>query len=236
MDDARGTRAGRGVEAAAGAASRRSPTRSRATTAVELAGAARALRRGAGADRRDVGERDDGALARALADDELVAHLLLLHGLHPVPLEERVREALDEVRPYLDSHGGDVELLGVEDGVVRLRLQGSCSGCPSSAVTLKLAIEDAIHRRAPEVEASRPRRRSRRAAARLLQIELAPAAARRPSGAWATAGGLPELAGGGTAAQGRSPASRCCSCGSAARTTPTGRRARPARRRSRTAS
>ena len=59
---------------------------------------------------------DDGALAEALAGDELVAHLLLLHGLHPVPLEERVRGALDEVRPYLDSHGGDVELLGVEDG------------------------------------------------------------------------------------------------------------------------
>jgi Fe-S cluster biogenesis protein NfuA len=55
------------------------------------------------------------------------------------------------MRPYLDSHGGDVRLLGVEDGVVRLELQGSCSGCPSSAVTLKLAVEEAIHKAAPDV-------------------------------------------------------------------------------------
>jgi Fe-S cluster biogenesis protein NfuA len=99
-----------------------------------------------------VAERDvDGSLAEALAGDELVAHLLLLHGLHPVPLERRVGEALAEVRPYLESHGGNVELLGIEEGVVRLQLQGSCSGCPSSAVTLKLAVEEAIHKAAPDV-------------------------------------------------------------------------------------
>ncbi len=62
-----------------------------------------------------IADRDaDGELARALASDELVSHLLLLHGLHPVPLETRVREALAEVRPYLESHGGDVELLEIE--------------------------------------------------------------------------------------------------------------------------
>jgi Fe-S cluster biogenesis protein NfuA len=94
---------------------------------------------------------EDGSLAAALAGDDLVAHLLLLHGLHPVPVEERVRAALEEVRPYLESHGGDVELLGVADGVVRLRLEGSCSGCPSSSATLKLAIEDAIAKAAPDV-------------------------------------------------------------------------------------
>jgi Fe-S cluster biogenesis protein NfuA len=97
-------------------------------------------------------ERADEELLATLADDELVAHLLLLHGLHPVALEERVRGALDEVRPYLVSHEGDVELLGLEDGVVRLRLQGTCNGCPSSTATLKLAIEDAIRKAAPEVE------------------------------------------------------------------------------------
>jgi Fe-S cluster biogenesis protein NfuA len=90
-------------------------------------------------------------MAGELAQDELLAHLLLLHGLHPVPLEHRVREALDEVRPYLAAHGGDVELLGVEDGVARLRLKGSCSGCPSSALTLKHAVEEAITRAAPDV-------------------------------------------------------------------------------------
>ena len=67
-----------------------------------------------------------------VARDELVGGLLLLHGLHPVPLEERVVRALDKVRPYLDSHGGSVELLGVEGGVARLRLRGSCKTCPSS--------------------------------------------------------------------------------------------------------
>jgi Fe-S cluster biogenesis protein NfuA len=88
-----------------------------------------------------------------VADDELVAHLLLLHGLHPVPLEDRVRGALDEVRPYLEQHGGDVELLGLQGGVAHLRLQGTCNGCPSSTATLKLAIEDAVQRAAPDIEA-----------------------------------------------------------------------------------
>jgi Fe-S cluster biogenesis protein NfuA len=90
--------------------------------------------------------------ARLLAGDELVAHLLLLHDLHPVPVEQRVRDALVGVRPYLESHGGDVELLAVEDGVVRLRLQGSCDGCPASAMTLQSAIEEAVLAAAPDVE------------------------------------------------------------------------------------
>jgi len=86
------------------------------------------------------------------ARDELVRSLLLLYGLHPVDLETRVREALDKTRPYLRSHGGNVELVGIEpDGAVRLRMQGSCHGCPSSAVTLKLAIEQAIRDAAPDV-------------------------------------------------------------------------------------
>src|ERR687891_1260249 len=88
----------------------------------------------------------------AFAEDELVSHLLLLHGLHPLDLETRVIKALEEVRPYLKSHGGNVELLGVEGGVARLRMQGSCSGCPSSTMTLKLAIEEAIQKAAPDLE------------------------------------------------------------------------------------
>jgi Fe-S cluster biogenesis protein NfuA len=86
-----------------------------------------------------------------LADDGLVSSLLVLHGLHPLDVETRVLRALDRVRPYLGSHGGDVSLLGVDDGVVRLRLEGSCHGCPSSTVTMKLAIERAIEEAAPEV-------------------------------------------------------------------------------------
>jgi Fe-S cluster biogenesis protein NfuA/nitrite reductase/ring-hydroxylating ferredoxin subunit len=91
------------------------------------------------------------ALAERFAADDLVASLLLVHGLHPYDVERRVSDALDSVRPYLGSHGGDVSLLGVEGGVVRLQFQGSCKSCPSSSVTLELAVEDAVRAAAPEV-------------------------------------------------------------------------------------
>jgi Fe-S cluster biogenesis protein NfuA len=93
------------------------------------------------------------ALIDGLARDELVGSLLLLHGLHPLDLETRVRQALDRVRPYLHSHGGDVELLDLSEGAVRLRMNGSCHGCPSSAATLKSTIEEAIYAAAPDVAA-----------------------------------------------------------------------------------
>ena len=153
-------------------------------------------------------EREADGLVEALTGDELVSHLLLLHDLHPVSVEARVRGALEDVRPYLDSHGGDVELVAVEDGVVRLRLAGSCDGCPSSAMTLKLAIEEAVLKAAPEVErveadgaAPEPEPGNG-----LLQLTVAGGARANGAGskppdsdgAWATAGALPELANGGT--------------------------------------
>ncbi|HKX32126.1 MAG TPA: NifU family protein [Blastocatellia bacterium] len=98
---------------------------------------------------------ESGETGRALIDDfandHLVSSLLLLYGLHPLPLEARVRQALERVRPRLHSHRGDVELVGVVEGVVRLRLLGSCHGCASSAMTLKLAIEEAIYEAAPDL-------------------------------------------------------------------------------------
>lgn len=90
-------------------------------------------------------------LIDTLAEDDLVGSLLLLHGLHPMPLEARVQQALEKVRPYLQSHNGDVEVLGIRDGVVQLRLRGNCEGCPASALTLKLAVEEAIYEAAPDV-------------------------------------------------------------------------------------
>lgn len=90
-------------------------------------------------------------LAQAFAADDLVASLLLVHGLHPHGTERRVADALAAVRPYLGSHGGDVTLLGVTDGVVRLQLLGSCRSCPSSSVTLELAVQDAVRAAAPEI-------------------------------------------------------------------------------------
>ena len=86
-----------------------------------------------------------------LAADGVVASLLLIHDLYPVPLEERVLQALERVRPYMESHGGDVELLGVSDGIARLRLEGSCSSCQASSVTLELAVRKALMETAPDL-------------------------------------------------------------------------------------
>ena len=98
------------------------------------------------------GEGEPGrAIVDRLTADPLVEGLLLLHGLHPLDVDARIQRALDRVRPYLGSHAGGVQYLGVIDGVARLRLEGSCHGCPSSTVTVQLAIEGAVQDAAPEV-------------------------------------------------------------------------------------
>ncbi len=93
------------------------------------------------------------AIIDQLAADELVGSLFILHGLHPDDFATRVRKALVSVRPYLGSHGGDVELVQADEatGVVRLRMAGSCETCPSSMLTVKLAVETAIKEVAPEL-------------------------------------------------------------------------------------
>lgn len=94
------------------------------------------------------------AALRFLADDPLVSALLLVHGLHPLNVRERVELALERVRPYLRSHNGGVELAQIDDqGVVYLRLHGTCNGCPASLLTVRLAIERLIEELAPEVTA-----------------------------------------------------------------------------------
>jgi Fe-S cluster biogenesis protein NfuA/nitrite reductase/ring-hydroxylating ferredoxin subunit len=97
------------------------------------------------------GGNGSGGLLSKLADDPLVSSLLLVHSLHPVDTETRIVQALDQVRPYLASHGGDVTFLGLREGVAQLRLEGSCHGCDSSLVTMKLALERAVEEAAPEV-------------------------------------------------------------------------------------
>jgi Fe-S cluster biogenesis protein NfuA/nitrite reductase/ring-hydroxylating ferredoxin subunit len=93
-----------------------------------------------------------GPLLDRFVEDKFVEALLVLHGLHPVDVDTRIEGALARVRPYLGSHAGGVEYLGVdEDGVAHLKLEGSCHGCPSSTVTVKLTIEQAIAEVAPEV-------------------------------------------------------------------------------------
>ena len=135
----------------------------------------------------------------AFAEDELVSHLLLLHGLHPLDLKTRVIMALEEVRPYLQSHGGNVKLLGVKEGVARLRMQGSCSGCPSSTVTLRLAIEEAIQKTAPDledIEAEGVAEEPKLAPTIVAGPTLRKKEKKRPQedgASWTVVGGLPQL-------------------------------------------
>jgi Fe-S cluster biogenesis protein NfuA len=130
----------------------------------EVAGAAEELAEllmdmyGAGLERilELLAEQPEGAEQfRRVISDELVSGLLVLHDLHPDDTATRADRALESVRPYLGSHAGDVDLIGVveEDGgpVVKLALKGSCDGCPSSAITVQTAIEAALATACPEV-------------------------------------------------------------------------------------
>ncbi|HOF88123.1 MAG TPA: NifU family protein [Armatimonadota bacterium] len=67
-------------------------------------------------------------------------------------MEEKVRAALDEIRPFLQADGGDVELVGLdEDGTVRVKLVGACGGCPMAQMTLQAGVERVVKERVPEV-------------------------------------------------------------------------------------
>jgi Fe-S cluster biogenesis protein NfuA len=90
-------------------------------------------------------------LLDVLGQDPLLRGLLLIHGLHPVDLKTRLGAALNKVRPYMESHGGNVELLSLENDVARLRLQGACKTCPSSSVTMELALRGAIEEFCPDL-------------------------------------------------------------------------------------
>lgn len=67
-------------------------------------------------------------------------------------MKEKVEAVLEKVRPMLQSDGGDIELVDVEDGVVSVRLTGACGACPSSTMTLKMGVERAIQQEIPEVK------------------------------------------------------------------------------------
>lgn len=97
------------------------------------------------------GNEGDHLTQQLLADD-MVASLLLLHGLHPEDMETRVLRAVDKVRPRLQPHGGDVEVVGVENGAVRLRLHKNGGGCASTGATLKAMVEDAVTEAAPDAD------------------------------------------------------------------------------------
>lgn len=79
-----------------------------------------------------------------LADDPVVHLLLSLHGIIRPDLMIEARQVLDGVRPSLQSHGGDVELVQVDDGVAYVRLQGACNGCSMASVTMRKGVEEAL--------------------------------------------------------------------------------------------
>jgi nitrite reductase/ring-hydroxylating ferredoxin subunit/Fe-S cluster biogenesis protein NfuA len=110
-------------------------------------------------------------ISRGELDHPIARALLAMYDLAPVEDRVLVEEALDEIRPYIHSHGGQVDLLEVEDGVVHLRLAGACDGCAGSATTLNRGIEEALRARYPgfrEIVAHPPERREP-----LLQIKRA---------------------------------------------------------------
>jgi Fe-S cluster biogenesis protein NfuA len=67
-------------------------------------------------------------------------------------IENKVKETLEEIRPKIQADGGDIELVAIENGVVKVRLKGACVGCPMSALTLKQGVERTIKNKVPEVK------------------------------------------------------------------------------------
>lgn len=104
---------------------------------------------------------DHHDLLRLAASDPAIAELLDLYDLVPISEEALVERALEKVRPYIQSHGGQLEVLEVRGGIVRVRLAGSCAGCSGSAMTLKRGVETALREDFPgflsmEVEEPEP--------------------------------------------------------------------------------
>lgn len=113
------------------------------------------------------------ALAQGDAGNPAAQALLAIYGLVDLEPWELVEGALDRVRPYVTSHGGEIELLDIDeaDGIVRVRMSGACDGCAASAMTLRRGIETAIREDWPEVRevvADQPRGGG---GPQLLQIE-----------------------------------------------------------------
>ncbi len=98
----------------------------------------------------DAGEPGMNIIDR-LGRDPLVSSVLILYGLHPEDLETRVTKAVDRVRPQLRKQGCQVELLGVSDGAIRLRVETGSHTCGSTGKTLQATLEGAIYDAAPDL-------------------------------------------------------------------------------------
>jgi Fe-S cluster biogenesis protein NfuA/nitrite reductase/ring-hydroxylating ferredoxin subunit len=113
-------------------------------------------------------------LAAGDMENPIAQALLMMYDLVPVEDRIQVEEALDEIRPYIESHGGELELLDVEDGVVHVRMSGACHGCAGSAMTLRRGIEEKLRERYAgfrEIVAHDPEAPAGSNGSGLLQIE-----------------------------------------------------------------
>jgi Fe-S cluster biogenesis protein NfuA len=95
----------------------------------------------------DTGQQTIDELGR----DPLISSILVLYGLHPLDLESRVAQAVERVRPQVRKAGGELDLLGIENGAVRLHLQVSGHGCGSTGKSLKKLVEDSLYEAAPDM-------------------------------------------------------------------------------------
>ena len=98
----------------------------------------------------ETGDAGRNSLA-SLGNDPLLCGLMVLYGVHPLSLEERVRRAVERVRPQVQKQGGKVELLDVSDSLVRVSISSSGNGCHSSPEALNSLVEQAMREAAPEV-------------------------------------------------------------------------------------
>jgi len=130
-------------------------------------------------------------LAERVSQDPVVRTLLEMYDLPEADERTQVERALEGVYPYFESHGGKLEVLGVEEGRVRVRLSGSCEGCPGTATTLERVVEEALRERFPgfrELVAEEPPPTSP-ATGRPIQLGRKPQ--RRPR--WVSVGYLEDL-------------------------------------------
>ena len=126
-------------------------------------------------------------------DHPIAVAVLAMYELVPLDELAQVEEALDEIRPYIESHGGALELLEVEGGTVHVRLSGSCHGCAASAMTLRRGVETKLRERIPwfeEIVAHEPQAAEEHPAGVLPLVQIDP----RPNGGGAGDGGLLQIA------------------------------------------
>ena len=87
-----------------------------------------------------------------LVDEPAVYSLFSMHGLIRADLQTQVKRVIEMVRPYMQSHGGDVSFVGLRDKIVLVQLSGNCNGCSMSSVTLKRTVEESLKEHVPEIE------------------------------------------------------------------------------------